>query len=162
MGDKANTHTGAASGAATADRPSALRNVVLVGHSGAGKTTLVEALAQTAGAVARAGRVEDGTTLSDHDELEHRRQRSVQLSLVPVDWDGVKINVLDTPGYTDFVGELRAGLRAADAALFVVSAADGVDGATKLVWDECAVVGMPRGVVLTLMDAAREVFGELP
>jgi elongation factor G len=163
MGDRANTHahSGAASGAPTADRPAALRNVVLVGHTGAGKTTLVEALAQTAGAVTRAGRVEEGTTVSDHDELEQRRQRSVQLSLVPVEWDGVKVNVLDTPGYTDFVGELRAGLRAADAALFVVSAADGVDGATKLVWDECAAVGMPRALVITHLDAARADFDEM-
>ena len=96
---------------------------MLVGHSGSGKTTLVEALALTAGAVNRAGRVEDGGSVSDYDEIEHRQQRSVQLSLVPVEWGGIKINLLDTPGYADFVGELRAGLRAADAALFVVSAA---------------------------------------
>ncbi|NEE20985.1 elongation factor G-like protein EF-G2, partial [Streptomyces sp. SID7499] len=78
--------------------------------------TLVEALALTAGAVNRAGRVEDGATVSDYDEIEQRRRRSVQLSLVPVAWDGCRINLLDTPGYADFVGELRAGLRAADAA----------------------------------------------
>ncbi len=131
MGDKANTHPGAAGRATAADQPASVRNVVLVGHSGSGKTTLVEALALTAGAVNRAGRVEDGGTVSDYDEIEHRQQRSVQLSLVPVEWDGYQINLLDTPGYADFVGELRAGLRAADAALFVVSAADGVDGATR-------------------------------
>lgn len=107
---------GAAGRAPTVDRPSSVRNVVLVGHTGAGKTTLVEALALTAGAVNRAGRVEDGGTVSDYDEIEHRQQRSVQLSLVPVEWGGIKINILDTPGYADFVGELRAGLRAADAA----------------------------------------------
>ena len=122
MGDKANAHPGAAGRATAADHPASVRNVVLVGHSGSGKTTLVEALALTAGAVNRAGRVEDGGTVSDYDEIEHRQQRSVQLSLVPVEWDGIKINLLDTPGYADFVGELRAGLRAADAALFVVSA----------------------------------------
>ncbi len=161
MGDKASTHPGAAGRAAAADHPSALRNVVLVGHSGSGKTTLVEALALASGAVKRAGRVEDGGTLSDYDEMEHRQQRSVQLSLVPVEWGGVRINVLDTPGYADFVGELRAGLRAADAALFVVSAADGVDGATRLVWDECAAVGMPRAIVVTHLDAARADFEEM-
>ncbi|HEV7627414.1 MAG TPA: elongation factor G-like protein EF-G2, partial [Streptomyces sp.] len=161
MGDKASTHPGAAGRAATADHPSALRNVVLVGHSGSGKTTLVEALALASGAVKRAGRVEDGGSLSDYDEIEHSQQRSVQLSLVPVEWDGVRINVLDTPGYADFVGELRAGLRAADAALFVVSAADGVDGATRLVWDECAAVGMPRAIVVTHLDAARADFEEM-
>lgn len=107
MGDKAHTHPGAAGRATAADHPASVRNVVLVGHSGSGKTTLVEALALTAGAVNRAGRVEDGGCVSDYDDMEHRQQRSVQLSLVPVEWDGIKINLLDTPGYADFVGELR-------------------------------------------------------
>jgi elongation factor G len=161
MGDKASTHPGAAGRAAAADHPSAVRNVVLVGHSGSGKTTLVEALALAAGAVKRAGRVEEGGSISDYDEIEHRQQRSVQLSLVPVEWGKVRINLLDTPGYADFVGELRAGLRAADAALFVVSAADGVDGATRLVWNECAAVGMPRAIVVTHLDTARADFEEM-
>ncbi|MEW2295269.1 elongation factor G-like protein EF-G2 [Streptomyces sp. NPDC006743] len=161
MGDKAHTHPGAAGRAMAADRPASLRNVVLVGHSGAGKTTLVEALALTAGAVNRAGRVEDGGCVSDYDDIEHRQQRSVQLSLVPVEWDGIKINLLDTPGYADFVGELRAGLRAADAALFVVSASDGVDGSTRMVWEECAAVGMPRAIVITHLEAARADFEEM-
>ncbi|MEU3402172.1 elongation factor G-like protein EF-G2 [Streptomyces filamentosus] len=164
MGDKAHTPAGAAGRAPTADRPSEIRNVVLVGHSGSGKTTLVEALAQTAGALARPGRVEDGATVSDHDEIEHRRHRSVQLSLVPVEWRGFKINLLDTPGYADFVGELRAGLRAADAALFVVSAAqeaDAVAASARAVWEECAAVGMPRALVVTHLDTARTGFAEL-
>ncbi|WP_420032638.1 elongation factor G-like protein EF-G2 [Streptomyces sp. cg28] len=164
MGDKANGHPGAAGRATTADHPASVRNVVLVGHSGSGKTTLVEALALTAGAVNRAGRVEDGTCVSDYDEIEHRQQRSVQLSLVPVEWDGFKINLLDTPGYADFVGELRAGLRAADAALFVVSASDGPEtmaGATRMVWDECAAVGMPRAIVVTHLEAARADFEDV-
>ncbi|MEU6808783.1 elongation factor G-like protein EF-G2 [Streptomyces sp. NPDC046831] len=161
MGDKANAHPGAAGRAVAADHPASVRNVVLVGHSGSGKTTLVEALALTAGAVKRAGRVQDGGTVSDYDEIEHRQQRSVQLSLVPVEWDGIKINLLDTPGYADFVGELRAGLRAADAALFVVSAADGVDGSTRMVWEECAAVGMPRALVVTHLEAARADFHEM-
>ncbi|MFD8613936.1 elongation factor G-like protein EF-G2 [Streptomyces sp. NPDC059631] len=161
MGDKAHTHPGAAGRAMAADHPASVRNVVLVGHSGSGKTTLVEALALTAGAVNRAGRVEDGGCVSDYDEIEHRQQRSVQLSLVPVAWDGIKINLLDTPGYADFVGELRAGLRAADAALFVVSASDGVDGSTRMVWEECAAVGMPRAIVITHLEAARADFEEM-
>lgn len=164
MGDTSRGHPGAAGRAVTADHPAAVRNVVLVGHSGSGKTTLVEALALTAGAVTRAGRVEDGGTLSDHDEIEHRRRRSVQLSLVPLAWGDCKINLLDTPGYADFVGELRAGLRAADAALFVVSAAqeaDAVAAATRAVWDECAAVGMPRAIVVTHLDTARTGFDEL-
>ncbi|WP_447036303.1 elongation factor G-like protein EF-G2 [Streptomyces sp. DSM 118878] len=161
MGDKANAHPGAAGRAVSADHPASVRNVVLVGHSGSGKTTLVEALALTAGAVNRAGRVEDGGTVSDYDEIEHRQQRSVQLSLVPVEWDGFKINLLDTPGYADFVGELRAGLRAADAALFVVSAAEGAEGitgATRMVWEECAAVGIPRAIVVTHLESARADF----
>ncbi|GAA1427454.1 elongation factor G-like protein EF-G2 [Streptomyces thermospinosisporus] len=161
MGDKAHTHPGAAGRAQAADHPTSVRNVVLVGHSGSGKTTLAEALALTAGAINRAGRVEDGGTVSDYDEIEHRQQRSVQLSLVPVESDGIKINLLDTPGYADFVGELRAGLRAADAALFVVSASDGVDGSTRMVWDECAAVGMPRAIVITHLEAARSDFEEM-
>ncbi|RDG38544.1 elongation factor G-like protein EF-G2 [Streptomyces corynorhini] len=164
MGDRARAHPGAAGRAAPADRPASVRNVVLVGHSGAGKTTLVEALALTAGAVGRAGRVEDGATVSDYDEIEHRQGRSVQLSLVPVEWGGCKINLLDTPGYADFVGELRAGLRAADAALFVVSAAQeasAVAGAARAVWEECAAVGMPRAIVITHLDTARTGFDEM-
>lgn len=164
MGDKTSTQSGAAGRAATADRPGSVRNVVLVGHSGSGKTTLVEALALATGAINRAGRVEDGGCLSDYDEIEHRQQRSVQLSLVPVEWDGVKVNLLDTPGYADFVGELRAGLRAADAALFVVSASQdalGIAGATRMVWDECAAVGMPRALVITHLEAARASFEEM-
>jgi elongation factor G len=164
MGDRNQTQAGAAGRAPTADRPDAIRNVVLVGHSGSGKTTLVEALALATGAVNRAGSVADGGTVSDHDEIEHRQQRSVQLSLVPVEWGDIKINLLDTPGYADFVGELRAGLRAADAALFVVSAAEGTEGlsgATRMVWEECAAVGMPRAVVVTHLEAARADFDEM-
>ncbi|MBF6482116.1 GTP-binding protein, partial [Nocardia cyriacigeorgica] len=145
-------------------RPEAIRNVVLVGGSGSGKTTLVEALALATGSVNRAGRVEDGTSLSDYDEIEQRQHRSVQLSVVPVQWEGVKINLIDTPGYADFVGELRAGLRAADAALFVVSAAEGVEGvagSTRALWEECASVGMPRAIVLTHLDTARADFEEM-
>lgn len=151
---------GAAGGAPTADRPDAIRNVVLVGHSGAGKTTLAEALLVAAGALTRAGRVEDGTTVTDYDDAERRQQRSVGLSLAPFLHQGVKVNLLDAPGYADFVGELRAGLRAADAALFVVSAVDGVDGATRLLWEECAAVGMPRAVVISKLDQARADFDE--
>lgn len=164
MGDRTHAHTGAAGRATAADGPASVRNVVLVGHSGSGKTTLVEALALTAGALNRAGRVEDGGTVSDHDEIERRRQRSVQLSLVPVEWRGHRVNLLDTPGYADFVGELRAGLRAADAALFVVSAAqeaDAVAGTARAAWEECAAVGMPRAIVVTHLDTARTSFDEM-
>ena len=158
-----NTHqssAGAAGAAPTADQPGSVRNVVLVGHSGSGKTTLVEALLAATGTISRAGRVEEGTTVSDFDEAEHRQQRSVSLALGPLVHAGVKVNLLDTPGYADFVGDLRAGLRAADAALFVVSAVDGVDGATQMLWEECASVGMPRAVVVTKLDKDRADFDE--
>ncbi|MFX0579108.1 elongation factor G-like protein EF-G2 [Nocardia nepalensis] len=164
MVEKASASAGTNGKAVTAQRPEDIRNVVLVGHSGSGKTTLVDALALTAGAVNRAGRVEDGTSLSDYDEIEHRQHRSVQLSVVPMAWRGIKVNLLDTPGYADFVGELRAGLRAADAALFVISAAEGaeaVSGATRALWEECAAVGMPRAIVITHLDTARAEYDEM-
>ena len=134
--------------------------MVLVGHTGAGKTTLVESLLVAAGTIPRAGRVEDGSTVSDFDEAEARQQRSVSLSVAPFEHDGIKVNLLDTPGYADFVGDLRAGLRAADAALFVVSSVDGIDGNTQMLWEECAAVGMPRAVVVTKLDHQRADFDE--
>jgi elongation factor G len=137
-----------------------VRNVALVGHSGAGKTTLVEALLSATGAIQRQGRVEDGTTVSDFDEVEIRQQRSVNLTVAPLVHAGVKVNLLDTPGYADFTGDLRAGLRAADAALFAVSATEGVDGLTRMLWDECAAVGMPRAVVITKIDHQRGDFDQ--
>ncbi|MCV2489061.1 elongation factor G-like protein EF-G2 [Geodermatophilus sp. YIM 151500] len=142
--------------AAPAPRPAdKVRNVALVGHAGAGKTTLAEALLVAAGALPRAGRVEDGTTCLDTEEVEVRQQRSVSLGVATLEHDGHRITLLDTPGSPDFVGELRAGLRAADAALFVVSAVNGVDAATVQLWQECAAVGMPRAVVITQLDRAR-------
>jgi len=144
-----------------ADQPDGVRNVVLVGHSGAGKTTLVEALLGFTGTIQRPGRVEDGNTVGDSDEVEVRQQRSVNLALAPVTHAGIKINLLDTPGYADYVGDLRAGLRAADAALFAVSATEGVDGLTRMLWEECASVGMPRAVVITKIDHQRAEFDEV-
>ncbi|MGW2144227.1 elongation factor G-like protein EF-G2 [Nonomuraea bangladeshensis] len=151
---------GAAGRAPAADRADAIRNVVLVGHSGAGKTTLVEQLLAATGTVQRPGRVEDGNTVSDFDEVEVRQQRSVNLAVAPLTHNGIKINLIDTPGYADFVGDLRAGLRAADAALFVVSASDGIDGLTQMLWEECSQVGMPRAVVITKIDHQRANFEE--
>jgi elongation factor G len=159
MADKSSA-SGAAGRAPSASEPGRIRNVVLVGHSGAGKTALVEALLVATGTIPRAGRVEDGTTVSDFDEAEARQQRSISLSVAPFEHDGVKVNLLDSPGYADFTGDLRAGLRAADAALFVVSAADDIDGTTRMIWDECAMVGMPRAVVITRLDSPRADFEE--
>jgi elongation factor G len=159
MADKSGG-AGAAGRAPTVDQPEKVRNVVLVGHTGAGKTTLVESLLVAAGTIPRAGRVEDGSTVSDFDEAEARQQRSISLSVAPLEHDGIKVNLLDTPGYADFVGDLRAGLRAADAALFVVSSVDGIDGNTQMLWEECAAVGMPRAVVVTKLDHQRADFDE--
>src|SRR5215470_7431700 len=152
--------TGAGTGgrAPAAGQPGSIRNVVLVGHSGSGKTTLIEALLGYTGTIQRPGRVEEGTTVSDFDEVEIRQKRSVNLTLEPCVVDGITVNMLDTPGYADFTGDLRAGLRAADCALFVVAATDGVDGVTRLLWEECAAVGMPRAVVITKIDHGRADF----
>ena len=131
---------------------------MLVGHSGAGKTSLIEALLAATGTIQRQGSIEEGTTVSDFDEAEIRQQRSVNLTLAPVVHNGIKVNLLDTPGYADFTGDLRAGLRAADSALFAVSATEGIDGLTRMLWDECAAVGMPRAVVITKIDHQRAEF----
>ncbi len=151
---------GVAGAGPVAEDPRSVRNVVLVGHSGAGKTTLIEALLAATGTVSRAGTVLDGTTVCDHDPAAVKQQRSVSLALAPLVHRGVKVNLLDTPGYADFTGELRAGLRAADAALFVVSAVDGVDASTVALWEECAQVEMPRAVVITRLDHPRADFDE--
>src|SRR3954463_5383929 len=139
----------------TATKPEKIRNVALVGHSASGKTTLVEALLAATGTISRAGSVVDGTTVSDCDPVEVAQQRSVALAVCPLEGGGVVINVLDTPGYPAFTGELRAGLRAADGALFVVSAADEIDPITVSLWEECAALGTPRAVVITKLDAPR-------
>lgn len=165
------TGTSGAAGGVLAGQPGRIRNVALIGHSGAGKTTLVEALLAATGTIQRAGRVEEGTTVCDFDEIEVRQARSVNLTLAPIVHANIKVNLLDTPGYADFTGDLRAGLRAADSALFAVPATDGVDGLTQMLWEECARVGMPRAVVITkidhqradfdaALDACREAFGE--
>ncbi|PQM45963.1 Elongation factor G-like protein [Mycobacterium talmoniae] len=152
MADKTATSPGAAP---TADSPAGIRNVVVVGPSGAGKTTLVDALLVASGVLPRLGSVVDGTTVCDFDDAEIRQQRSVGLALASLLHDGIKVNLIDTPGYADFVGELRAGLRAADCALFVIAANEGVDEPTKSLWQECDQVGMPRAVVITKLDHAR-------
>ncbi|HEY4991377.1 MAG TPA: GTP-binding protein, partial [Nakamurella sp.] len=154
-----------------------VRNVVLIGPGGAGKTMLVEAILAASGAISRPGSIENGTTVCDFEDVERRVGRSVSLavaSTVVESLDGiplvsagsgpVRINLVDTPGHADFVGELRAGLRAADAALFVISASDSaatggvIDGATRVLWQECADVGMPRAVVITHIDQPRGDF----
>ncbi|NYH76879.1 elongation factor G [Actinopolyspora biskrensis] len=144
-------------GPATAgpSNPTSIRNVVFVGPSGAGKTTLVERLLAASSTIARQGSVPEGTTVCDHETAAVEQQRSVGMAVAPL-WHGdTKINLIDTPGYADFVGELRAGLRAADAAVFVVSATEGADATTRAIWHECARVGMPRAVLVSRIDQPR-------
>jgi elongation factor G len=163
MPGRAATRTATRGGVPSPPSPAAIRNVALVGPSGAGKTTLVEALLAHTGTVPRAGSVAEGSTVCDHDPAAVRQGRSVGLAVAPLSHVGIKINLIDTPGHGDFVGELRAGLRAADAALFVVPADCGgtgaVDATTVAQWEECAAVGMPRAVVVARCDGPRADVG---
>ncbi len=145
--------------------------MVLVGPHQSGKTTLVEALLFGSGALPRQGSVVEHSTVCDYDDNEQVHQRSSSLAVAPTRHGDRKINLLDTPGLADFVGEVRAGLRAADCALFVVAANERVDEDTKRLWRECAEIDMPRAVVITKLDharadfdatllSAREVFGD--
>src|SRR3990172_6553297 len=111
-----------------------IRNVVLLGHGGSGKTMLAEAMLFNTGATNRLGRVDEGNTVSDYDDEEIRRRISLNLSLVPCEYKGHKINVLDAPGFTDFVGEVRSTVRVADAAVVLVDSVAGVEVGTELVW----------------------------
>jgi elongation factor G len=135
--------------------PEKIRNVALVGHGGSGKTSLAEALLFVAGATTRLGSVDQGTSILDYDPEEQARKISLGLAVASLDWNGHKINVIDTPGYADFAGEARAALRAADLALFVVSAVDGVEVGTELMWRVAAEEGIARAVFITKLDRER-------
>ena len=135
-----------------------IRNVALVGHGGAGKTTLAEALLHRSGTINRLGRVEDGSTVSDHDPEEQRRGLSLALAITPFEWKGHKVNLVDTPGYADFMGDVSAALRVVDLAVFVVSAVDGVEVQTEVIWREAARLGVPRMVFVNKLDRERADF----
>lgn len=129
-----------------------IRNVAILGHGGCGKTTLVEAMAYAAGVTSRQGKVDDGNTLSDYDKEEIRRKFSISTSIIPIEWEYWKINLLDTPGYMDFVGEVEEALSVADAAIIVVSAKSGVEAGTVKAWNYCEKYGIPRTIFVTNMD----------
>ena len=133
-------------------RIEALRNVALAGHGGAGKTSLVEACLFDAAAIERMGRVEDGTATSDFDPDEQRRHMSINVSMAPLAWREHKVNLIDTPGYADFVGEVAGAARVADAMVLVVAAPSGVEVGTEVAWGLAEDAHLPRLVLVNKMD----------
>ncbi|MEO1480308.1 MAG: GTP-binding protein, partial [Bacteroidota bacterium] len=129
-----------------------VRNIALVGHQGSGKTTLSEAMLYSAGAIKRMGTVEEGSTVSDFHDSEHERGMSIFSALLHAEWKGYKINILDTPGYLDFAGEVVASLKVADTALFVLDATEGVQVGTELGWTYCEMTETPAMFVLNKLD----------
>ena len=133
-------------------RTDEIRNVVLLGHGGSGKTSLAEAMAYVSGATNRMGKITDGNTISDFDKEEQKREFSISTSLIPIEWEKAKINILDTPGYFDFVGEVEEAVSAADAAVIVVSGKAGVEVGTEKAWELCDKYKLSRMVYVTEMD----------
>ncbi len=129
-----------------------IRNIALASHSGSGKTMLVEAMAHFTGATTRLGKVEDGTTISDFEEEEQRRNLSLSTAIIPIEYNDYKINFLDTPGYTDFVGEVISALRVSDGALILVDSVAGVEVGTEIAWNYCDTFNLPRFVVINKMN----------
>jgi elongation factor G len=137
-----------------------IRNVSLLSHCGAGKTSLAEAILSTAGITSRLGRVDDGTTASDFDPDEIKRQISLNLTMLPADWQDAKINLLDTPGYADFVGEVKAAIRVSEAAIIVVCAASGVEVGTEQVWGYSEAANLARLIFVNKMDRENANFSQ--
>jgi len=129
-----------------------IRNVVLLSHQGAGKTSLAEFILFTSGAIQRLGNVKDGTTTSDYDPLEVERHMGINLSLLPIQWQGMKLNLIDTPGYADFIGEVRSGLRVTEGAIIVICAASGVEVGTEQMWNDAEKANLPRLIFVNKMD----------
>ena len=142
-----------------------IRNVVLLGHGGAGKTTVAEALALVTGTTKRMGKVPEGTTISDYDKEEIKRQFSISTTLIPLEYQGedgpIKINLLDTPGYFDFVGEVEEAISVADAAIIVVNCKAGIEVGTEKAWELCEEYNLPRLFFVTNMDDDQAIFLEL-
>ncbi len=137
-----------------------IRNVVLLGHGATGKTSLAEAALFLSGATTRLGRVDDGTTTSDFEPDEVKRKISLSLALIPCEWNGHKINIIDTPGYSDFVGEVQSGIRAADFGAVVVDAVAGVQVGTDMAWHNADRAALPRVVVINRLDRENANFDQ--
>jgi len=129
-----------------------IRNVVMLSHQGAGKTSLAEFMLFVSGAIQRLGNVADGTTTSDYDPIEIERRMGINLTLLPTQWQGTKLNIVDTPGYADFLGEARSGLRVTDGAVIVVCAASGVEVGTEQMWSDTTKGNLPRLMFVNKMD----------
>ncbi len=141
-----------------------IRNVVLLGHGGCGKTTIAEAMCYVTGAIPKMGKVESGNTVSDYDKEEIKRDFSISTSLIPVEYKGdnqIKINLLDTPGYFDFVGEVEEAVSVADAAIIVVNCKAGIEVGTEKAWELCEAYKLPRIIFVTNMDDDKASFREL-
>ena len=138
-----------------------IRNVVLLGHGGSGKTSLVEAMAYLSGITSRMGKVADKNTVSDFGKEEQKRQFSISTSVVPIEWEGYKINILDTPGYFDFVGEVEEAMSAAGAAIIVVNGKAGVEVGTQKAWELCEKYKIPRFIYVTNMDVDNASFRQV-
>ncbi len=138
-----------------------IRNIALVAHSGAGKTSLIESILFMAGATTRLGNIGDGTTVSDYDPEEIKRKISINLSLLPCQWKGTKLNFIDTPGYTDFIGEVKSALRISEAAVIVISGVSGVEVGTEQVWNYVRKANMPCFFFVNKMDRENIVYQDI-
>ena len=138
-----------------------IRNVVILGHGGAGKSSLTEAMGYLSGLTSRMGKITDGNTLSDYSKEEQKRQFSISTSVIPIEWEGHKINILDTPGYFDFVGEVEEAVSAAGAAIIVVNGKSGMEVGTEKAWELCDKYKLPRFVYVTNMDVDNASFRQV-
>lgn len=137
------------------------QNIVLLSHGGAGKTTLAEAMLFNAGTISRMGKVDDGSSVSDYEPEEAKRRISINLAILPLIWRERKINVLDAPGYTDFVGEVKAGIRVSNAGIILVDAVSGVQVGTEMVWNYCEEAKLPRFITVSKMDRENADFSKV-
>lgn len=138
-----------------------IRNVVLLGHGGSGKTSLAEAMAYISGVTSRMGKITDGNTISDFSKEEQKRQFSISTSVIPIEWEGYKINILDAPGYFDFVGEVEEAVSAAGAAIIVVNGKSGIEVGAQKAWDLCEKYKIPRFIYVSNMDVDNASFRQV-